>query len=98
MALKHLDHIVSLGYEFSHIFINYLTLIIIGHFLGFHYARTHGSHLRTMFWIDNRCYDITAKGGTYLIEQVVIVGFILLIIEITNFKCRTICCQSTSER
>ena len=73
MAVDHLHHIVGLGHILGHIGILHLALglALVQGFL--HHARAHGGHLRPVVGVDDGGHDVAAKGGSYLIEQVLVV-------------------------
>ena len=98
MAFNHLDHVVSLGHKFSHVFIHNLAVVVFGHFLGLHHARAHGGHLGTVVGINDGGHNVATKGRTNLVEQVVVVLLVLLVVKIANLECRTVGSKSAGER
>ena len=97
-AFKHLNDIVRFRHKFSHVFIYDFTLIVFAHLFGLHYARANSCHLRTVVGVDNRGYNVTTKSGTNLVEQIVVVLFVLLIVKVANLKSRTVGSQTAGER
>ena len=63
-----------------------------------HDARTDGGHLRTVVGVDNRGHDVATKGGTNLIEQIVVVLLGLGIVVGTNLQLCAVGGQSAGQR
>ena len=58
--------------------------------LFLHHTLAHGGHLRTALGIDNRCHDISAESGTYLIEQVFVGLRLFLVFKCSDFERSTV--------
>ena len=63
-----------------------------------HHTATNGSHLRTMVGVHDGSHDVTTKGRTNLIEQVLIALSFLLILIRTNLQLGTVCRQTRGQR
>ena len=87
MTVEHSGYILGLGHEFGHILDDHFALVVGVEHLCLHHATAHGGHLRTVFGVDDGCYDVSAKGRTNLVEQVVIVLAQLLVVVGTNLQC-----------
>ena len=62
------------------------SVVVFRHFLGFHHAGTHGSHLRTVVGIDNGGNDVSAEGRTDLVEQTFVVLTALAVVVVADFE------------
>src|SRR3712207_75390 len=88
-------HGISLGrYILIYLRINNLTLCLPLIESLLHHTGANSGHLWTMIGIDNRRNDVSTKGRTNLIKQVIIVLSGLLLIVITDFQLRTVGSQT----
>ena len=63
-----------------------------------HHARADSCHLRTMVGVHDSSYDVTTKGRTNLIEQLLIVLATLGIVVWANFQLCAVSCQTRGQR
>ena len=90
LAVDNLHDIIRFGHKLRHILDNHFAgIVCIKHF-RLHHAATHGSHLRTVFGVNDCRHNITAKSRTDLVKQLVIYLARTLIFVTTNFECRTV--------
>ena len=94
MAFDNLNYVIGLGNEVLGIFIYHLALIILVKNFGFHNTAAHSSHLGTILRVNNGCNYVSAESRTDLEKQILVrlTGF--LVIEITNLKSCTVCCET----
>ena len=97
MAVDYLNHIICFRNVFSYIVVNDFTRIVGIEYLFLHHPFAYGGHLRAMFRIDDRSYDITSKSRTDLVEQILVglTGFLIFVR--TDFERGTICGQATGQ-
>ena len=67
MTVDHLHHIVCLGDILRYVVADHFTFIVLVKDFFFHHALTNGRHLRAVFRVDDRGYDVTTERRTDLI-------------------------------
>ncbi|MPM86945.1 hypothetical protein SDC9_134038 [bioreactor metagenome] len=86
MAVDDGNHEIILLHKICHIVCYRLSFIIRIEDLLLHHSLTHRSHLRTAIGVDDPRYYITAKSGTYLVQQIFIGLSRFSLFVISNFK------------
>ena len=97
MTVENLDYVGLVRDILAHLGIDNLTLgvALVESFL--HHARAYGGHLRTVIGIDDGGHDVTTKGRTNLIQQIVVVLAALLVVIVTNLELGTVGCKTRCE-
>ena len=98
MVVEHLHDVCLRAYILRYLRINHLLLAVTLVECLLHHATTNGSHLGAMVGVHDRCHDVTTKGRTNLIEQVVIVLATLVIVERTDLELCTVGSQTRGQR
>ena len=97
MAFDHLDHEVRIGDVLLDVVAFDLALVALGEHLFLHHAFADGSHLRTVFRVDDRSDDVAAEGRTDLVEKVFVRFADLLVLVVADLQCSAIGRQTALE-
>ena len=99
MTVEHLDYIEEFVLDIFGNFMpdDFALIVGIENFL-LHHTLAHGSHLGTVFRVDDGSHDVAAESGTNLIELFGVVlgdGFLVLVeadihVEVADFEFRTV--------
>ena len=95
MTVDHFHYIIGFRHILGHIVTDYLTLITSIYNFFLHYTFTDGSHLRTMFRINNGSYNVTAECRTDLVQQIFVCNATLLVFMAADLQLGTVGCQTT---
>jgi len=90
MPFQHFHHKILRSNILADINVLHLTLMGFRKDLLLHHPFAHGSHLRTAVGIDNGGDDVSAKGRTNLIQQILVHGVGLLLLMVTDFQAGTV--------